>query len=260
MDRMAFIPGAEAKDEVFKAAGHVFFQRSTALAYADEFLTKAPIPMTGIPYQTMMACMSEGDQVDIWFGLRDADPSQGHEIFPSGEPVGHTWAILKTADGKEKTLWEVGRATPSVGDAHAARAFNAYREAFARFKNLPIPQAVPVDTEKAHVPPSHNDNPVISHALSPANLYYGSSRMWYFVDLGPAGDLAMAPHLSRPMRAFDALILSTLMTLVNGSPPLVFGLANTMETLGQMPLKYKRVTYEADETLERSSDTPLVVL
>ncbi|OAQ67648.1 hypothetical protein VFPPC_13558 [Pochonia chlamydosporia 170] len=260
MDRMAFIPGAEAKDEIFKAAGHIFFQRSTAIAYADEFLMKAPQPVTGITYQTMLACMSEGDQVDIWFGLRDPDPSQGHEIFPSGEPVGHTWAILKTADGNEKTLWEVGRATPAVGDAHAARAFNAYREAFGRFKGLPLPQPVPIDVEKAHVPAPQNEKPVISHALSPANLYYASSRMWYFVDLGPVEDVKTPPHLSRPMRAFDALILSGLMTLVNGSPPLVFSIANTMETLGQMPLKYKRATYEADGTVERPSDTPLVIL
>jgi hypothetical protein len=260
MDRMAFIPGAEAKDEIFKAAGHVFFQRSTAMAYADEFLVKAPQPVTGIPYQTMMACLSEGDQVDIWFGLRDPDTSLGHELFSSGEPVGHSWAVLKTADGKEQTLWEVGRATPSLGDAHAARAFNAYREAFARFKGLPAPQAVPVDGSQARVPAPQNNKPVISHALAPANLYYAASRMWYFVDLGPVGDVSLRPHLSRPMRAFDALILSSLMTLVNGSPPLVFALANTMDTLGHMPVKYQRAAYEADGTLQRPSDTPLLVL
>ncbi|EFY86986.1 hypothetical protein J3459_017602 [Metarhizium acridum] len=260
MDRMAFIPGAEAKDELFKAAGHVFFQRPTAIAYADEFLLKAAQPMTGITHQAMLSCMSEGDQVDIWFGLRDPEPSLGHDMVPSGQPVGHTWAILKSTDGKQETLWEVGRATPSMGDAHAARASNAYREAFARFQELPLPPAVPVDQDKAHVPPPHNDKPVISHALSPANLYYASGRMWYFVDLGPADDVMAPAHLSRPMRAFDALILSSLMTLVNGTPPLVFALANTTETLGQMPIKYKRVSCEADGTLKRPPDTPLVVL
>ncbi|KAK9438196.1 hypothetical protein VB005_09204 [Metarhizium brunneum] len=247
MDRMALTPGAEAKEELFKAAGHISFQRPTAIAYADEFLLRAPQPMAGITYQAMLACMSEGDQVDVWFGLRDADPSLGHDTLPSGEP---TW-----------TLWEVGRATPSVGDAHAARAFNAYREALARSQGLASPPAVPVDADKARVPPPQNGRPVMSHALSPANLYYASGRMWYFVDLGPPADDVVAPaHLSRPVRAFDALVLSSLMTLVNGKPPLVFALANTTATLGQMPAKYKRVAYEADETLERPPDAPLVVL
>ncbi|KID95883.1 hypothetical protein MAJ_08190, partial [Metarhizium majus ARSEF 297] len=261
MDRMASRPGAEANEELFKAAGHISFQRPTAIAYADEFLLRAPQPTAGITYQAMLACMSEGDQVDVWFGLRDADPSLGHDTVPSGEPVGHTWAILQSANGKQETLWEVGRATPSAGDAHAARAFNAYREAFARFQGLASPPAVPVDAGKARVPPPQNGKPVMSHALSPANLYYASGRMWYFVDLGPPADDVMAPAcLSRPMGASDALILSSLMTLVNGTPPLVFALANTAATLGQMPAKYKRVAYEADETLERPPDTPLVVL
>ncbi|KJK79241.1 hypothetical protein H634G_05481 [Metarhizium anisopliae BRIP 53293] len=263
MDRMALTPGAEAKDELFKAAGHISFQRPTAIAYADEFLLRAPQPTTGITYQAMLACMSEGDQVDVWFGLRDADPSLGHDTLPSGEPVGHTWAILQSADGKQETstLWEVGRATPSVGDAHAARAFNAYREALARSQGLASPPAVPVDADKARVPPPQHGKPVMSHALSPANLYYASGRMWYFVDVGPPADDVTAPaHLSRPMRAFDALVLSSLMTLVNGTPPLVFALANTTATLGQMPAKYERVAYEADETLERPRDTPLMVL
>ncbi|KAK2595632.1 hypothetical protein QQS21_006679 [Conoideocrella luteorostrata] len=262
MDRMAFIPGNEAKDKIFNAAGHIVFQRSTAIAYANEFLSKAPVPIaaTAGTYQAMMACLSDGDQVDIYYGLCDPDASKGHEIFPSGEAVGHTWATLKTADGRETHLWEVGRATPSVGEAHAARAFNAYRDAMARFKGIASPEPVPLEADKAHIPCEFNGKPVISHALSPANLYYASSRMWYFVDLLPAGDDMTRPlHLSRPMTAFDALILSALVTLANGARPLVFGVANTMDTLDRMPGGYVRATYEADETLKRPAE-PLVVL
>lgn len=260
MDRMAFIPGAEAKDEMFKAEGHIFFQRSTASAYCDEFLATALGQVSSITFQTMLACLSEGDQVDIWFGLRDPDQSKGQEELASGEPVGHTWAVLNTADGRKQTLWEVGRATPAAGEAHAARAFNAYRDALAFFKDEEPPPHVPVDVNQANMPAEFNGKPVISHALAPANIYHASSRMWYFIDLGPLGELHTPACLTRPMRAFDALILAALMTLVNGSPPLVFGIANTMETIGKVPGGYVRATYEEDKTLSRSSDTPLVVL
>ena len=260
MDRMSFIPGAEAREEIHKAEGHIFFQRPAALSYADEFL-QAPAfagASESLPviYQTVLACLSDGDQVDVWFGLRDAE---GQDELPSGEPVGHTWATLKTADGKETPLWEVGRGTPSAGEAHAVRAFNAYRQALAAFKGeqQPSPLSIPMGEQAAYVPQQWNGKPAISRALAPANLYYGSARMWYFVELGGSIE---APVISRPMRAFDALILSALMALAQGRPPMVFAVANTMETLGKLPLGYVTAGYEADKTLERPPQKALVVM
>ncbi|GAB1318509.1 VOC domain-containing protein [Madurella fahalii] len=265
MDRMCFIPGPEAKDELFKAQGHIFFDRRTALDFADEFVLKAPGGQNGntsILYQTMLTCLSEGDQVDIWFGLRDADPAKGDEVDPSGEQVGHTWAILHTADGREKHLWEVGRRTPPPSDAQAVRAFNAYRDALAVFRGEQPPQPLPIPTLARHTQEQRewNGKPVISRALAPSNLYYSSGRTWFFVDLSPPGDVQSPAVLSRPMRAFDALILAALMTLVMGQPPQVFGISSTLEGLGKMPLAFTRAHYEADDRLEPSADRPLLVM
>jgi hypothetical protein len=51
--------------------------------------------------------------------------------------------------------------------------------------------------------------------------------------------------LSRPMRAFDALLLSALMTLAVGAPPLVFAIFQNSDppgNLGAMPQRFERVT------------------
>lgn len=264
MDRMGFIPGPQAKEQIFNAQGHMFFSRQTALDFADEFIMNAPggagNPNLSILYQTMLACISEGEQVDIWFGLKNPDPAAGHEEFPSGELVGHSWALVRTADGKERHLWEVGRKTPAMGDAWAARAYNAYCEAMGRFLGRDVPAPATVDRSAGEVPKEFNGKPVISRALSPSNLYYASGRMWYFVDLSPPGDLNELPILSRPMRSFDALALSALMTLALGTPPVVFGVSNTMETLGKMPAGYVRTTYEADERIQRKDGEILLVM
>ncbi|KAK5998699.1 hypothetical protein PT974_01081 [Cladobotryum mycophilum] len=264
MDRMRFIPGKEAKDEIFDAKGRIFFSRECAISYADEYVMKAPNlggSQLSILYQTMLACMSEGEQVDILFGLRSPDPAQGQEVYPSGEDVGHTWAILKTPDGKEKHLWEVGRRTPALGDAYAARAFNAYRTAMAGFLGEQPPEPFPIDPSTVTVPGPFNDKPVISRALSPSNLYYASSRMWYFIDLSPPGDINEPAMLTRPMRAFDALILAACLTLANGTPPLVFAVRNSLEGLGKMPADFTRAYFEADETLdEPPAEKPLLIM
>lgn len=265
MDRMRFIPGPEAKNEVFGAQGHIFFDRQTALGFADEFVLNSPCSHNGntsVLYQTMLSCLSEGDQVDIWFGLRDADPAKGDEIDPSGELVGHTWATLRTADGKEKHLWEVGRRTPPPSDAQAVRAFNAYRDALAVFRGEQPPQRLPIPTLPRHTEEQRewNGKPVISRALAPSNLYYSSGRTWFFVDLSPPGDVQSPPVLSRPMRAFDALILAAIMTLVMEQPPLVFGISNSLDGLGKMPLTFKRAHYEADSRVEQSVDGPVLVM
>ena len=264
MDRMDFVPGPQAKEQIFNAQGHMFFSRQTALDFADEFIMNAPsgsgdahLPLL---YQTMLACINEGDQVDIWFGLRDPDPTAGQEDLPSGELVGHTWALFKTIDGKERHLWEVSRQTPVAGDAYAARAFNAYREAMARFHGRETPAPIPVDASLANMPKDFNGKPVISRALSPSNLYYASGRMWYFVDLAPPGDIHAPVILSRPMRSFDALALSALLTLALGRPPLVFGISNATDTQGKVPTGYVRASYEADESIASTEGKPVLVL
>ncbi|KXX75643.1 hypothetical protein MMYC01_204547 [Madurella mycetomatis] len=257
--------GQAAKDEIFSAQGHIFFDRRTALAFADEFVLKAQCGQndnTSVLYQTVLTCLSEGDQVDIWFGLRDADPAKGDEVDPSGELVGHTWAILRTADGREKHLWEVGRRTPPPSDAQAVRAFNAYRDALAVFLGEQQPQRLPTPTLPRHTQEQRewNGKPVVSRALAPSNLYHSSGRTWFFVDLSPPGDVQSSAVLSRPMRAFDALILAAIMTLVMGQPPVVFGISNSLEGLGKMPLAFKRAHYEADSRVEPSTDRPVLVM
>ncbi|KAJ6441433.1 hypothetical protein O9K51_04983 [Purpureocillium lavendulum] len=253
MDRMGFIPGPQAKEQIFNAQGHMFFSRQTALDFADEFIMNAPggagSPHLSILYQTMLACISDGEQVDIWFGLKNPDPAAGHEEFPSGELVGHSWALVRTTDGKERPLWEVGRKTPIAGDAFAARAYNAYCEAMARFLGREPPSPVAVDPSAAEVPREFNGKPVISRALSPSNLYYASGRMWYFVDLSPPGDLSEPAILSRPMRSFDALALSALMTLALGTPPLVFGSIRTMTKIPQNEGEFVPVTAKGTTAL-----------
>ncbi|PNY24068.1 Uncharacterized protein TCAP_05992 [Tolypocladium capitatum] len=264
MDRMNFVPGPQAKEQIFNAQGHMFFSRQTAVDFADEFIMNAPGGCGGahlpLLYQTMLACLNEGDQVGIWFGLRDPDPAAGQEEYPSGELVGHSWALVKTTDGRERHLWEVGRRTPAAAEAHAARAFNAYREAMARFHTQEVPEPIPVDVNAADLPEEFNGKPVISRALSPSNLYYASDRMWYFVDLTSPCDLGSPAILSRPMRSFDALALSALMTLAQGRPPLVFGISNTTDTLGKVPAGYVRASYEADATIGSAEGKPLLVL
>jgi hypothetical protein len=281
MDRMNFIPGKEAQDEIFAAQGHIFFDRQTALNFADEFILKSPPALAGqtggnsnfnpsILYQTMLTCLSEGDQVDIWFGLREPDPSKGDEIDPSGELVGHTWATLRTAagDGRDnlKYLYEVGRRTPPLSDAQAVRAFNAYRDALAVFRREQPPLHLPIPTLPRHVqepPREWNGKPVISRALAPSNLYHSSGRTWFFVDLSMAqGDELQSPAvLSRPMRAFDALVLAAIMTLVMNRPPMVFGISSkSPEGLGKMPVAFRRAHYEADGRVEPTAETPLLVM
>jgi hypothetical protein len=262
MDRMRFIPGQEAKDEIFRAQGHIYFDRKAAVDFADTFVMQAPGGPLPDVYQTMLACLADGDHVDIWFGLRGTVAAQGEADDPSGELVGHTWATLRTADGRERCLWEVGRRTPPVADAHAHRAFNAYRGLMAAFLGQQPPAALPVERPHEAAPEAPSGKPAISRAFAPSNLYYSTARMWYFVDLSPPSDKGPeAPAvLSRPMRAFDALILSALLTVALGTPPLVFGISNALEGLGKMPAAFTRVQYEGDERMQAQIDTPLLVL
>jgi len=271
MDRMSFVPGQEARDEIFNAGGHIAFDRKAALDFADTFIKQAPLGCGGplqLVYQTMLACLSEGDVVHIWFGLRKPSPAQHEDDDPAGEHVGYTWASHRNADGRERCLYEVGRQTPAWPDAHATRAFNAYRTTLAAFLgHQPPPQALALPSPSSSlrsggsdVKSEFNGKPTISRALAPSNLYYASARMWYFVDLCPPGQLDTPAILSRPMRAFDALILSALMTLAMGSPPLVFGISNAPDGLGKMPVSFTRAYFEGDERLEPAHDRPILVM
>lgn len=282
MDRMSFIPGPKAKAEIHEAEGRIFFNRAAALDYADEFIWNAPggpiarSPHIRLLYQLAGACLSEGDVVDIWFGLRSPDttPSPEEEggeerVHPSGEDIGHTWAVLTHAAGSRKqTVWEVGRDTPFPREAYAKRAFDGYRQALAEHKEMAAapPPSAPGDAgdrgeDGQGWPTTFRDKPVASRALAPANLYHASARMWYFVDFAPPGHLAEEPVLSRPVRAFDALILSTLVALAYGAPPQVFGVRYRLENIGQMPAAYLRTQYEADEVLrEQTAEEILLIM
>jgi hypothetical protein len=242
MDRMSFIPGAPHREYIENAAGHIFFGRPVALDFADTFLSH---PSHNILYQLVSACLSEGDQVDIWFGARDPRPDEASD--PDGEPVGHTWATL-TADaqpGSTSVLWDVGRDTAPVLEGHAVRAFNAYRRALAEYQGVPAPTPLPVDSTSSGLA----DLATISRCFSPANLYECAGIMWYFVDLSgtvPSRDSAAAAGeatLSRPMPARDAIVLATLLTLALGAPPMVFAVLQSAQPFGRMPRDFQRAVY-----------------
>lgn len=322
MDRMSFIPGPKAKAEIHEAEGRIFFNRAAALDYADEFIWNAPggglarSPHIRFLYPLVSACLSEGDLVDVWFGLRSPerqeqdDGGENHggggggsseRVYATGEDIGHTWAVLThAADGRKQTLWEVGRDTPFPSEDYARRAFNAYRQMLAEYTGTgppaPMIQVTQEKEDKSHQPQHQldqqengvggggdaadsggaakqgenrneawptrfRDKPVASRALAPANLYHASARMWYFVDFAQPGHMDEEPVLSRPVRAFDALILSTLITLAYGTPPLVFGVRYRLENIGKMPAGYLRTQYEANEVLrEQTLEEVLLVM
>lgn len=275
MDRMSFIPGPQAKAEIHDAEGRLFFDRAAALDYADEFIWNAPngglarSPHMRLLYPLVGACLSEGDRVDVWFGLRKPDTEDGEQVYASGEDIGHTWAVLTHADGRTQTVWEVGRDTPCPGEAYGKRAFDGYRQALAEYEEVStLPPSNSVEEAekeeegegKEEWPTTFREKPVASRALAPANLYHASARMWHFVDFAPPGSLDEAPVLSRPVRAFDALILSTLVALAYGTPPQVFGVRYRLENIGQMPLAYLRTPYEADETRREQTDEEILLV
>ncbi|KAK2785330.1 hypothetical protein FQN52_008527 [Onygenales sp. PD_12] len=266
MDRMSFIPGAPAREAIENASGRIFTTRIGALDYADEFILKCPSGPQPLLYQLFLAMLSDGDELEIKFGLRD--PTNTEEDDPAGELIGHTWALLKDANGGEKLLWEVGRKTAPISDADAAKAFNAYRQLLGTYQHqqqeqqaeqahthgmMPIspptqiPTNIPLPTPS---PPPPSAGPVrsISRALSPSNLYFAAGVMFYFVDLSMVPpsrpEFYHTPlHLSRPMQAFDALLLSALVTVAIGAPPLVFAVLQGNEGLGEMPGSFGRAVY-----------------
>ena len=256
MDRLAFIPGAIQRETIEEANGLIFFDRRTALDFANEFLGQQPLL-----YQTILACMAEGDRVDIKFGLQD--PKGPEEEVPSGESVGHTWAIFTEASGKERLLWDVSRESQPIREVDAARAYNAFRAALADHQGVQSPAAKPEnhsDSIKTVLP----GNQAISRVLSPAHLYEASGVIWFFIDLSMtapcrADHLSTPLRLSRPMNAFDALILTALVTLACDAPPLVFGVFLGDDVRGKMPDQYRTASYLfAPGVIENENDMIII--
>jgi hypothetical protein len=223
MDRISFIPGAQAREEIFDAQGRIFANRACALDFADEFILPCMASGTTHVYQAALAAIGTHEQIEITFGLRDAGPG---EEFPSGELPGMTTAALVDLD-----------------DAYAARAFRAFRRKVAEHLGTAVDDAAEEPTVRL---PEHNTT--VSRALAPTSLYYASGMMFYFVDIAPppgsgSYDGATVPVLSRPMRAFDALILGALLTLIWDRPPVLFAVAQHQDRLGKLPASFRRVTY-----------------
>lgn len=249
MDRMGFVPGPDARKEIENAQGRIIFGRQTALDIADEFLFGGPCCLHPTLYALVGACVSEDDQVEINFGLRD--PIAWDEVDASGELVGYTWATLTEGQAKRKTvLWEVGRRTAPIHDSLAQRAFNLYRNVLADSQNVPAPAMVPLSSQSPTDSSASSNSsapPAISRALSPSNLYDASGSMFYFVELNTSApgtqDYPDKPsRISRPMRASDALKLAALLTMATGSPPLVFAVLQSIAGLGKIPETFERRT------------------
>jgi hypothetical protein len=177
---------------------------------------------------------------EIYYGLQD----YGEGSDPGWD--GSTWATVAESSGRERKLWEVGRETPDMDENFPLIAFNLYRATLGHFQGVQQfpaewPYTIPTDL------PSDLD---ISHALSSLNLYNKSGVMFYFVVF--SSSVPSQPQfwtstrwLSRPMRAFDALLLSALMTLAVGAPPLVFAVFQNNEppgNLGAMQRRFERIT------------------
>jgi hypothetical protein len=241
MDRISFIPGAQAREEIFDAKGRICVDRPCAIDFANEFILPCVASGTVHVYQATLAAVGAHEQLEISFGLRDARPG---EEFASGELPGMTTAELVNLDTSARLLlWEVGRCTATLDDAYAARAFHAYRRKLSAHLGMAADGATGEPVVRL---PEHSTT--ISRALAPTSLYHTSGAMFYFVDIAPppgstAYDVATVPVLSRPMRALDALILGALLALVWHRPPLVFAVVQHNERLGQLPSSLKRVTY-----------------
>lgn len=243
MDRMSFIPGREAREEIEEAGGHISMTRDAVLDFLDSVALPNLLgpPGGNILYATLLASLSVGDKLDIYYGLRDC--KEGEEVDPGGELVGFTWATVTESGGMEKKLWEVGRSSPKADHGFALDAFNLYRATLGSFQKAQVPQGKPYN------PPTDLPSELdISRALSPSNLYYCSGTMFYFVVFSSSApsrpDFCSSPRwLSRPMRAYDALLLSALMTLAVGAPPSVFAVLQRSDSLGVMPEDCERVVY-----------------
>ncbi|KAI1331453.1 hypothetical protein F5Y16DRAFT_395335 [Xylariaceae sp. FL0255] len=229
MDRMSFIPGAAAKQELFDAGGTITITGSSKqhVAIADEFILPCMRGNDTIVYQTALAALGDTDSLVINFGMRDPKPG---EEMPSGEPPGATWVTFKDGTtGDSRTIWESGRLVEKLPDRHATRLFNAYRTALAAHQDCETPPPIELDSDEAAVSAAvPEDMKAMSRALAPPSLYWASSLMFCFVDVSPPPghpqfDSEPDIVLTQPIRCYDALLVSALVALVWDRPPLVFG-------------------------------------
>jgi hypothetical protein len=58
------------------------------------------------------------------------------------------------------------------------------------------------------------------------------------------------------MRAFDALILTSMITLAFDSPPLVFAIRSGMGRFGKMPQSFKRLKFQPKYIDEKENEGP----
>ena len=130
--------------------------------------------------------------------------------------------MLTESTGNQRILWEVERRTEPVHSESAVKAFNGCRNAVAAFNGVAGPPGLPLSAVAVPTkPPASAETPKISRALSSSNLYFASGIMFYFVDLSTSTPshpdyLTPSPILSCPILAFDALVLSAVLTLALG--------------------------------------------
>jgi hypothetical protein len=232
--------------------GHIFFGRLGAIDYADEYIFPTG---QNILYQTVGAALSQGDEIDITFELKEDENDDLEE-------EGTTKAIYTDqATGRKKVLWEVGKTNEGLMEAQMVRAYNAYRNAMAGHLGVqqpsPLQGSTPITPDESRAP--------ISRSLSPSNILKVSGAVWYFVELSavptssPEYSTARAV-LTRPMRAFDALILTSIITLAFDSPPIVFAVRPGKGRFGKMPQSFQTLKFQPRYTDEKENEGPDVFI
>jgi hypothetical protein len=167
MDRMSFVPGADARKQMENCNGLIFFGRQGAVECANEYIFPSG---QNILYQTVSAALSEGDEVDITFELKE---NEDMDL----EDEGATKATFtdKTT-GRKKVLWEVSNTSEGLGDAQIERAYNAYRNVLAAHLGVPPPPPLQ-DCEPATFAAGSRK---YSHFPRPLSLQYPPS-LWRVV-------------------------------------------------------------------------------
>ncbi|KIM90599.1 hypothetical protein PILCRDRAFT_84538 [Piloderma croceum F 1598] len=200
---MSFVPGADAR----------------AVDYANEYIFPSG---QNILYQTVSAALSEGDEVDITFELKENE-----DMALEDERTTKAIFTDKTT-GKKKVLWEVSNTSDGLGDAQIERAYNAYRKVLVAHLGVSPPPLLqdcgPTASAAGSLTP-------VSRALSPSNILQVSGGSWFFVELSavPTSFPEYPTAFATLTRAFDALILTSMITLAFDSPPpLVFAIRSGM--------------------------------
>eukprot|EP01094_Clydonella_sp_ATCC50884_P020905 TRINITY_DN4458_c0_g1_i4.p1 TRINITY_DN4458_c0_g1~~TRINITY_DN4458_c0_g1_i4.p1 ORF type:complete len:306 (+),score=58.19 TRINITY_DN4458_c0_g1_i4:196-1113(+) len=224
MDRMQFVPGAAAREELESANGCMAIPRAAALDYAERYLVRAGSNL----YQLALAALSEGEVLEIvWDDERIA-------------------ASVKASDGsRTKEVWQRRNNSSGGVAGWAPFCFDRYRAALAEFRGQPEPPA-PVHS-------ADDDMPLIdsvSRVFCPSELLNSAGAAWYFIVLATAPPVDVASGrapcvLSEPMRAFDALVLFSILTHVLSFTPVCFSVVQD-HAIGQMPSGFKHLPVSLD--------------